>query len=62
MTLVELDVVALRHPLPEVGLVAGQQGVIVLELAPGVFEVEFFDDFGNTLFTLPLKTEEIVPA
>ncbi len=43
-----LDVVALTEDLPKHGLLRGQVGTVVEELAPGVFEVEFSDDEGRT--------------
>ncbi len=42
-----LDVVALTEDLPEGGLVRGQVGTVVEQLAPSVFEVEFSDDSGR---------------
>ncbi len=42
-----LDVVALTDDLREKGLVRGQVGTVVEELAPGVFEIEFSDDSGR---------------
>jgi hypothetical protein len=42
-----LDVVALLEDLPERGLRRGQVGTVVVQLAPGVFEVEFSDDSGR---------------
>lgn len=38
------DVVALTEDLPEHGLVRGQVGTVVEELAPEAFEVDFSDD------------------
>ena len=46
-----LDVVALTRDLPERGLVRGQVGTAVEQLAAGVFEVEFSDDMGRTYAT-----------
>ncbi|HZO33372.1 MAG TPA: DUF4926 domain-containing protein [Chloroflexota bacterium] len=43
-----LDTVALLQDLPDSGLLRGQVGTVVEELAPGVFEVEFSDDQGRT--------------
>jgi hypothetical protein len=56
----ELDVVALTQDLPEHNLQAGQVGTIVLELAPGVYEVEFVDQHGNTYALLPLKADQLM--
>jgi len=52
-----LDTVALLKDLPEYGLVKGQIGVAVEELAPKVFEVAFANIQGETLAMLPLQTE-----
>jgi hypothetical protein len=43
-----LDVVALKTPLPDHHLQAGQVGTIVELLAPDVYEVDFSDDEGQT--------------
>jgi len=43
-----LETVALLQDLPDSGLLRGQVGTVVEELAPGVFEVEFSDDQGRT--------------
>ena len=55
-----LDVVALVVDLPEKMLVKGQVGTVVENLAPGVFEVEFSDDEGQTYAMLPLRTEQLL--
>ncbi|HTW94121.1 MAG TPA: DUF4926 domain-containing protein [Tepidisphaeraceae bacterium] len=55
-----LDVVALTADLPEKGLVRGQVGTVVESLAPGVFEVEFSDDEGQTYAQLPLKENQLL--
>jgi hypothetical protein len=55
-----LDVVALKHDLPEQGLTAGQVGTLVEPLAPDVFEVEFSDDNGQTYAQLPLHTDQLL--
>ena len=49
------DVVALTANRPEDGLVQGQVGTIVLELASDAMEVEFVDENGRTyaLATVP---------
>jgi hypothetical protein len=39
-----LDVVALLEDHPEAGLVAGQVGTVVEQLADAIFEVEFSDE------------------
>jgi hypothetical protein len=55
-----LDVVALSEDLPSDGLVRGQVGTIVEDLAPGVFEVEFSDDQGRTYAMLTLRTDQLL--
>jgi len=55
-----LDVVALTCDLGNEGLVRGQVGTVVEELAEGVFEIEFSDDAGKTYAMLPLKKEQIL--
>jgi hypothetical protein len=41
-----LDIVALMTDLPERGLVQGQVGTVVEQLADDVFEIEFCDEGG----------------
>jgi Domain of unknown function (DUF4926) len=55
-----LDVVALTIDVPEKGLVRGQVGTVVEELAPDVYEVEFSDSSGKPYAMLPLKTEQLL--
>jgi hypothetical protein len=55
-----LDVVALKEPLHEHNLLAGQVGTIVELLAPGVYEVDFSDDNGQTYAMLPLHTNQLL--
>jgi len=55
-----LDVVALVEDLPDGGLRHGQVGTVVEVLAPGVFEVEFSDDEGETYAMLTLRTEQLM--
>jgi hypothetical protein len=55
-----LDVVALKHALPENALLAGQVGTIVELLAPDVYEVDFSDDNGQTYAMLPLHTTQLL--
>ena len=43
-----LSVVALLEDIPDKGLLRGQVGTVVENLAPGVYEVEFSDDSGQT--------------
>jgi hypothetical protein len=57
-----LDVVALTVDIPEEGLMRGQVGTVVEELAPGVYEVEFSDtSSGATYAMLPLKAQQLLP-
>jgi len=55
-----LDVVALTDDLAEHGLVRGQVGTVVEELAPGVFEVEFSDDTGRTYALAPVASRDLL--
>jgi hypothetical protein len=55
-----LDVVALMDDLPDKGLVRGQVGTVVEQLAPGVLEVEFSDDEGRTYAQLPLRNSQLM--
>jgi hypothetical protein len=55
-----LDVVALTRDVPERGLVRGQVGTVVEELAPGVFEVEFSDDQGRAYATLAASAADLM--
>ena len=43
-----LDVVALAEDLPDRGIVQGQVGTVVEQLAPDIYEVEFSDNSGRT--------------
>ncbi len=52
-----LDTVALLKDVPEYGLVKGQVGVAVEELASNVFEIEFCNVQGETLAMLPIESE-----
>jgi hypothetical protein len=55
-----LDVVALTRDRPERGLRRGQVGTVVLDLAPGVFEVEFSDDQGRAYATLAIPVDDLL--
>jgi Domain of unknown function (DUF4926) len=55
-----LDVVALTADLPESGLLCGQVGTVVEVLSPGVFEVEFSDDQGQTYAQLALRDNKLM--
>ena len=55
MAQIELfSVIALLEDLPELGLVRGQVGTVVEDLAPGVFEVEFSENDGQAYAMAPL--------
>ena len=55
-----LDTVALLHDIPESRLQRGQVGTVVEELAPGVFEVEFSDDQGQTYASLAVESSRLL--
>ena len=55
-----LDVVALTDDLPAKGLLRGQVGTVVENLAAGVFEVEFSDDQGRTYAQVALKVNQLL--
>jgi hypothetical protein len=55
------DVVALLEPIPEEKLLRGHVGIVIEELAPNVFEVEFSDHRnGITYAMLPLRAEQFM--
>ena len=56
-----LDTVALLEDLPERKLKRGEVGTVVEILAPGVYEVEFCDDEGQTYAELSLRRAQLVP-
>ena len=55
-----LSVVAVLEDLPEEGLLRGQVGTVVEDLAPGVYEIEFCDDEGRTYASLALRAEQLM--
>jgi hypothetical protein len=55
-----LSVVALDEDVLEKGLVRGQVGTVVENLAPGVYEVEFVDDSGQAYASLALRTDQLM--
>ena len=55
-----LSVVAFLEDMPEKGLLRGQVGTVVEILAPGVFEVEFSDDAGQTYATVALRADQMM--
>ena len=56
-----LDTVALLEDLPGRKLRRGEVGTIVEILVPGVYEVEFCDDDGQTYAELALTRQQVVP-
>lgn len=55
-----LDVVALMENLPGHGLVRGHVGTIVEVYEPGVFEVEFSNNCGETYALATLRAEQLL--
>jgi hypothetical protein len=55
-----LAVVALLQDAPEQGLVRGQVGTVVEDLAPGAYEVEFCDDDGRTYAMVSLRSDQLM--
>jgi hypothetical protein len=57
----QFTVVALLQDKPEDGLVRGQVGTIVEELAPDAYLVDFSDDEGRTYALATLYSEDLMP-
>ena len=55
-----LSVVTLLEDLPAKGLRRGKVGTIVDILAPGVYEVEFSDDDGQTYASLAVRAVQLL--
>jgi hypothetical protein len=55
-----LSVVALLEDIPDRGLLRGQVGTVIESLSPGVFEVEFSDDDGQTYGTRALRADQLM--
>ncbi|HVZ93414.1 MAG TPA: DUF4926 domain-containing protein [Phycisphaerales bacterium] len=55
-----LDVVALAADLPAEGLVRGQVGTVVEQLAPGIVEVEFSDDDGHAYAMVAIPADQLI--
>ena len=55
-----LDVVATKVDVPAEGLVSGQVGTIVEELAGDAYEVEFVDSNGKTYALAPLRADQLL--
>jgi hypothetical protein len=61
MTELELfSVVALLRDIPDQGLVRGQVGTIVEELAPQVYLVDFCDDEGHSYAIATLRSDDLI--
>jgi hypothetical protein len=56
----ELDVVALLTDRPDCGLVAGQVGTVVMNLADNHFEVEFSGDDGRAYAMVAVPARELM--
>ena len=59
-TLKENDVVALLRDQPDQGLKQGWVGTILLELSPGVWEVEFADQGGRTIALAACEASDLL--
>jgi len=59
-TLKELDVVALLRDRPDQGLRQGWVGTLLLELSPGVWEVEFTDQSGHTVTLATCEASDLL--
>ncbi len=55
-----LSVVALLKDLPDKTLRRGQVGTVVERIGPGVYEVEFSDDSGQTYASLALRADQLM--
>ncbi len=60
MALKEHDVVALLRDKPDLGVRRGWVGTLLLELAPGVWEVEFADRDGRTIATAAIEAADLL--
>ena len=58
--IIPLSVVALLEDLPQHGLVRGQVGTVVEQLAPSVYEVEFSDDNGRSYASLGIPAAHLL--
>ncbi len=54
------DTVAILKDEPGKKVVFGQVGTIIMQLAQGVFEVEFADKFGETISEFAVKGEDLM--
>lgn len=57
----KLTPVALLVDMPEDGLVVGQVGTVVEELAAGVYEVEFLSSTGQTIAVSEAMSDQLLP-
>ena len=56
----EFDTVALLRDKPDQGLRRGWVGALLLELAPGVWEVEFVGQDGETVAQAPCDEKDLL--
>jgi hypothetical protein len=56
-----LATVALLNDMPHCNPRRGQVGTIGEKLSPGIYEVEFSDDQGQTYASLALPAENLIP-
>lgn len=59
-TLKEHDVVAVLSDKPDGAVRRGWVGTLLLELAPGIWEVEFSDRDGRTIATAALEAADLL--
>lgn len=59
MTMKINDVVEVSRDVPELGLVAGDRGVVVCVFSGGVYEVEFSDVSGVTVAEVVLDESQM---
>ena len=59
-TISMLDVVAVTSDVLDRGLVRGQVGTVVDMLAPGVYEIEFANDAGETYAEFALREDQLI--
>ncbi|MES1197093.1 MAG: DUF4926 domain-containing protein [Pseudomonadota bacterium] len=60
MALKELDVIAALRDVPELNVRRGWVGTLLMELAPGVWEVEFTDSEGRTVAMGPVSASDML--
>jgi hypothetical protein len=55
-----LSVVALLEDIPSYRLVRGEIGTVVEALEPGIYEVEFNDDAGQTYASVAVPINQLI--